>query len=413
MIDSKVYRVIVVGPTGAGKSQFCNFVRRDTSNSINEVSDSLDSCTKDPFSNFFPRKSTNFEFIDTAGNSDSSDDDTINLKKLVSYLKEKKTIDYIILLLKFNERVTNETRNYIKILGKIFTPGEFYNHLCVTFTKFPVKPSKKEEKIKNKSIEEINKILKEAFNIEYNQKIPNVNVYFVDTDFDEEGGKYEEICQDTIDIMMENIQLTVESNGSIETINLDITGESAKNRMELQKKQINELTKKLEEEKLKREKEEQDRIRLNQELERVKMNDEIRRMKERELQEIMRRQKEERKRLEEIERINRAKAEENNRRQRALEEEARKKGIKIEQLDNILDGCGNVAKIGSFGGGLGTLLFGGAILLDTIGGILCPPFAVIQCMALAGISVGAISGVAMAGSGVVAGVTKVHKELIK
>ena len=413
MIDSKVYRVIVVGPTGAGKSQFCNFVRRDTSNSINEVSDSLDSCTKDPFSNFFQRKSTNYEFIDTAGNSDSSDDDTINLKKLVSYLKEKKTIDYIILLLKFNERVTNDTRNYIKILGKIFTPGEFYNHLCVIFTKFPVNPSKKEEKIKNKSIEEINKILKEAFNIEYNQKIPNVNVYFVDTDFDEEGGKYEEIYQDTIDIMMENIKLTVESNGSIETINLDITGESAKNRMELQKKQISELKKKLEEEKFKREKEEQDRIRLNQELERVKMNDEIRRMKERELQEIMRRQKEERKRLEKIERINRAKAEENNRRQRAIEEEAKKKGIKIEQLDNILDGCGNVAKIGGFGSGLGGALFGGAILLDTIGGILCPPLVVLECIALAGVGIGAISGVAMAGSGVVAGVTKVHKELIK
>ena len=413
MIDSKVYRVIVVGPTGAGKSQFCNFVRRDTSNSINEVSDSLDSCTKDPFSNFFPRKSTNYEFIDTAGNSDSSDDDTINLKKLVSYLKEKKTIDYIILLLKFNERVTNETRNYIKILGKIFTPGEFYNHLCVTFTKFPVKPSKKEEKIKNKSIEEINKILKEAFNIEYNQKIPNVKVYFVDTEYDEEGGKYEEICQDTIDIMMENIQLTVESNGSIETINLDITGESAKNRMELQKKQINELKKKLEEEKFKREKEEQDRIRLNKELERAKMDDEIRRKKERELQKIMRRQNEERKRLEKIERINRAKAEENNRRQRAIEEEAKKKGIKIEQLDNILDGCGNVAKICYLGSGLGGALFSGAILLNAIGGILCPPVAVLECMALAGIGVGAISGVAMAGSGVVAGVTKVHKELIK
>ena len=136
-------------------------------------------------------------------------------------------------------------------------------------------------------------------------------------------------------------------------------------------------------------------------------------MKERELQEIMRRQSEERKRLEEIERINRAKAEENNRRQRAIEEEARKKGIKIEQLDNILDGCGNVAKIGCFGGGIGSALFGGAILLDAIGGILCPPLAVLECVALAGVGIGAISGVAMAGSGVVAGVTKVRKELIK
>lgn len=269
----------------------------------------MDSCTKYPFPNFFPRKSTNYDFIDTAGNSDSSDDDTINLKRLVCYLKEKKTIDYIILLLKFNERVTNETRNHIKTLVKIFTPGEFYNHLCVTFTKFPVNPSKKEEKIKKKSINEINKILKEAFNFDINQKTPDVNVYFVDTEIDKEEGEYEEKYQDTIDTMMEFIKLKVETNGSIETINLDITGESAKNRMELQKKQISELKKKLEEEKLRREKE--DRIRLNQELERAKMNDEIRRKKERELQEIKRRQKEERRRLEQIERINRAKAKEN------------------------------------------------------------------------------------------------------
>lgn len=186
------------------------------------MSDSLDSCTKDPFSNFFPRKSTNYEFIDTAGNLDSSDDDTINLKRLVCYLKEKKTIDYIILLLKFNERVTNETRNHIKTLGKIFTPGEFYNHLCVTFTKFPGNPSKKEEKIKKKSINEINKILKEAFNIDINQKTPDVNAYFVDTEIDEEEGEYEGKYQDTIDTMMEFIKLKVETNGSIETINLDI-----------------------------------------------------------------------------------------------------------------------------------------------------------------------------------------------
>ena len=56
MNSEKTYRVIVIGPTGAGKSQFCNFVRRDKSNSINKVSDSLDSCTQDPFSNTFQDK---------------------------------------------------------------------------------------------------------------------------------------------------------------------------------------------------------------------------------------------------------------------------------------------------------------------------------------------------------------------
>ena len=55
---SRSFRVIVVGPTGAGKSQFCNFVQRDINNSINKVSDSLNSCTKDPYSNYFTRQTS-------------------------------------------------------------------------------------------------------------------------------------------------------------------------------------------------------------------------------------------------------------------------------------------------------------------------------------------------------------------
>ena len=36
----RLFRVLVLGPTGAGKSQFCNFIQRDLTNSINLVSDS-------------------------------------------------------------------------------------------------------------------------------------------------------------------------------------------------------------------------------------------------------------------------------------------------------------------------------------------------------------------------------------
>ena len=72
MFKQNLYKIVVVGPTGAGKSQFCNFIQKDLTNSINRVSDSLDSCTQDPFSNYFKRQENNFEFIDTAGNSDSS-----------------------------------------------------------------------------------------------------------------------------------------------------------------------------------------------------------------------------------------------------------------------------------------------------------------------------------------------------
>ena len=120
-----LYRVIVIGPTGSGKSQFCNFVLRDTSNSTNKVSDSLNSCTQEPFSNNFSRNNTNYEFIDTAGSADSSNNDFENLKKLVAYLKEKKSIHYILLLLKFNERVTKDTRQYIETLGKMLVDNIF------------------------------------------------------------------------------------------------------------------------------------------------------------------------------------------------------------------------------------------------------------------------------------------------
>ena len=252
----QTYRVIVVGPTGAGKSQFCNFVRKDTTNSINKVSDSLDSCTQDPFCNNFQRNNTNYEFIDTAGSADSSDNDVKNLEKLVEFLKGKQQIQYIILLLKFNERVTKDTRNYIDTLGKIFTPGEFYTHLCVFFTKYPINASKKEEKIKKKSIEEINNILKQTFKINKNSQLPDVKVYFVDTEVDEDDGTYEEKYQQTIDIMMEQMKLDVEMNHSINTMNLDATGHNAKIRQEEQIKRLQELFK---EEQKKRENEEKEK----------------------------------------------------------------------------------------------------------------------------------------------------------
>ena len=89
MESKSEYRIIVIGPTGSGKSQFCNFVQKDFSNSINRVTSSLNSCTAEWKSNFFTRENTNYEFIDTPGSSDSNVDDVENLKKLIIYIREK------------------------------------------------------------------------------------------------------------------------------------------------------------------------------------------------------------------------------------------------------------------------------------------------------------------------------------
>ena len=81
-MESKIFRIAVIGPTGAGKSQFCNFCLKDKTNKTYEVSNSLNSCTQDPFSTIpCERNNINIELIDSAGSSDSGDKDIENLKK--------------------------------------------------------------------------------------------------------------------------------------------------------------------------------------------------------------------------------------------------------------------------------------------------------------------------------------------
>ena len=305
MNNKDLYRAIVIGPTGVGKSQFCNFIQRDLTNSINNVSDSLNSCTQDPFSNIFTRCGKTFEFIDTAGSNDSSNNDIKNLEKLIEYLKIKKEIDYIILVLKFTERLTADTREYIETLGKIFTSNELYKHLCVIFTKYPLNPTQKELNKKIKYIDNINRILRELFNIKTNndnneENMPNnIKTYFIDTEIDEEENKFIEKYQNTIDIMLEQMIVDAGKYKSINTSNLDIKGDNAKLRRENELKEIETLKKKIEEEKLENEKREKERIRLQQEYERERLRiKEENERREREYREQLRREEEERIRLE-------------------------------------------------------------------------------------------------------------------
>ena len=75
----KIYKIAVIGPTGVGKSQFCNYIQKDYTNSKNEVSDSLDSCTQAPSPNIFERQNTTFNFIDTAGNNDGLAEESVHI----------------------------------------------------------------------------------------------------------------------------------------------------------------------------------------------------------------------------------------------------------------------------------------------------------------------------------------------
>ena len=395
----KIYKIAVIGPTGVGKSQFCNYIQKDYTNSKNEVSDSLDSCTQDPSPNIFERQNTTFNFIDTAGNNDSTNNDDKNLEKLVNYLREIKEINNIFLLLTFGEKLSHSSREYIKKLGKIFTPMEFYNHLTIIFTKSGSPEKQKKKKEKNK--EEVTKILKESFKIEDTiiGKVPDV--YFVDTEYDEDSKTFVETSQDTIDIILKKLLLDeqIYKYKPIDTSNLDLTGENLKKREEREKYEFELIKKKYEEMILQKEAEEKKKKQLEEILKKKKKDEQA----QKELVELLKKQEEVRKKNEEwLKQIEKERLE-LQKKEEAIREEARKKKIIIDKLDGIIDEYRFLAKLYGEAAGGGFLLALGGIALN----IVCPMVGPI----IFGVGYGTIAfcGTWAAAFGVVAAGAKIKK----
>ena len=399
---NKPIRAVAFGPTGVGKSQFCNFVQRDLANKINKVSHSLNSCTKFPQSNYFKRKDIDLEFIDTAGSNDSGNNDIENLAKVCEYLKKKNEIDHIILLLNYDNRLEKNTREYIQTLGKMFTPKEFYTHLSVVFTHLPEKETKKVKEKKKLIKDEVCNILKEIFDIKPSDRLPQVNVYFVNTeiDEDEDGNKsFDEKSQITVDLLIEYMKINVNRYPPIDTTNLEITGKNAKIRQEEQERKIKELQEKIKQEELRREKERQKKIRLEDTIKNYKKIDEESKRKEKELNIRRKRQEEEKRKY-------KRKIEDINKKKESLKKIDTK--IKeIKKLDNVIDDAGKIAASGGVVTGLGALMMIGGAALTCI----CP----IAGPILFGAGLGYAGGGAAvtAGAGAVAGTTKIIKEVKK
>ena len=134
-------------------------------------------------------------------------------------------------------------------------------------------------KIKEDRIKEINDILKKIFITSENdalfQELKNINVYFIDTEINEDDNTYDEKSQETIDLMLESMKLDIFEFKSINTTNLDVNGENCKLRRDNEKKEIERLKKLLEESKLKHEKDENEILKLNEDINNLKLkNDE-------------------------------------------------------------------------------------------------------------------------------------------
>ena len=284
----KIYKIVLLGPTGAGKSQLCNFIMKDKENKIFKVSESINSCTQDPQLEYYTRnieeyekKKIKLELIDTAGSSDSGDNDERNFKLLIEKLREKKNVDLFFLVLNCTSRLEGRHRQYIKMISETFTPNEFYGHLEIIYTHYP-NTKKEQKKCDTKKVEIIdaikNIIGKATLNLD-----PPPEAWSLDTDTDDDDNFIEKY-QKTIDTILLRMITKVNKYGVVNTENLQYKGvkdrikeenekiEKAKKEIEKKQKEIEEQKKRNEEEK-KRNEERKKRIELEKEIERKRRNE--------------------------------------------------------------------------------------------------------------------------------------------
>ena len=375
----------MLGPTGAGKSQLCNFIMKDKENKICKVSPSINSCTQEPQLECYTRnieeseiKEIKLELIDTAGSSDSGDNDEKNFKLLIEKLREKKNVDFFFLVLNCTTKLEGPHKQYIKMISETFTPNEFYGHLEIIYTHYP-NTKKDQKKCDTKKVEIIdaikNIIGKATLNLD-----PPPEAWSLDTDTDD-NDNFIEKYQKTIDVILLRMIAKVNKYGVVNTENLQYKGvkdrikeenekiEKAKKEIEKKQKEIEEETKRNEEEKKRNEEEKK---RNEEEKKRNKEE------KEKNDTEIKNKQKE----IEDKENECKKKEEENKKREKEIDsleeitkialEDAqkikKKNEIKSEKLDQLLASGITKTVLGGVGG-----ICGLALTCTGIGAIIGVP----------------------------------------
>ena len=245
---SKIYRIVPLGITGSGKSQLCNFIYKDKSNTKFEVSDSLNSKTKNPQFELCTRNGINIELVDTAGCSDSNGDDEKNFKKLIEKLREKKTIDLFLLVFNFTGRIDETTRDYIKLISNTFTPTEFYNHLAVIITNYRENPTKKEKIMLDRKVGEIKDLLKEIIGIGDGENTVTPKVYELGTETDD-NDEFIKKFQETIDVILLNMKANVMEFGEVNTETIKYNGKKDRLKEEEERLKQIEINNKLKQQK--------------------------------------------------------------------------------------------------------------------------------------------------------------------
>ena len=170
--------VIGIGETGMGKSSFLNaYLQKNAF----QASDSPDSCTKmtSVDSNIINNQTR--KAIDTPGIKDTDNTDQENVRQLVEFLLNYADgINVVAIVLNGQvDRYTRDTEKFIKIAHQMFNHPDFWEHLCIIFTKWYAGMNDqqkliKKEHYKKRVIESISRYIESYINIE-------LPMFFVDS----------------------------------------------------------------------------------------------------------------------------------------------------------------------------------------------------------------------------------------
>ncbi|EDR26445.1 hypothetical protein, conserved [Entamoeba dispar SAW760] len=137
--NPKLTKMIMIGGTGDGKSSLGNFVlkKKDKSNAF-RVSSEPNSQTQETIGSYGENDRENVFVIDTPGFQDShgAETDTEHIKQMVDYIKKQKGIQAIVIVLSIHSpRLSDGIRTMIEIISNIFPISDFWEHVCIVWTK--------------------------------------------------------------------------------------------------------------------------------------------------------------------------------------------------------------------------------------------------------------------------------------
>jgi len=174
----QAFTVIGIGETGNGKSAFLNaYLQKNAFQSSNKPN----SCTKITSAESNIIKNKILKAIDTPGIKDTDNTDQENVKQLVEFLLNYEYgINAVSIVLNGqNDKFTKDTEKFIKIAHQMFNHPDFWEHLCIIFTKWYSSMSEAQKQMKQGIYK---KAVIESIRI-YTESNININlpVFFVDS----------------------------------------------------------------------------------------------------------------------------------------------------------------------------------------------------------------------------------------